>query len=232
MSRIFAASGDHLDSSSTIITDVPFSMFCWMKETVSSNGKIVICVGTTGSSNTRYDLETFNNANNQIGANSNEKDDAGGSHGGLLSANTIQAYPGIWRPYGSTFTDHNNRASFLEGRIGAGTGAATTSAVNSIRISGDPLGVNPIVVTTYIAHIALWNVVLSASEINQLHYLLPNQVRVANLVNYWPLLNNQSSEPDYGSGNLPLTVTGTTFSTDNPNIAGTQVIQLMGQAGS
>ena len=82
-----------------------------------------------------------------------------------------------------------------------------------------------------LAHAAIWNVALSDQEVASLKYLYPNQVAVANLVNYWPLTSNKSPEPDYGSGNLPLTVTGTTFSTDNPNIAGTLVQTLMGAIG-
>ena len=229
MSRIFASSGDFAatDATSTL-TDLPISMCCWVKESATSGGNYFVVVGTSGSSNNAYRLERSHPAGS-LRSNCNEIDNAGASHGGLGA--TLSGSMGVWRLYAAVFTDHSNRTSYLDGRAGAGAGASTTSATNMVRVSGDALGSSVLTSSTLIAHVALWNVALSSSDINQLRYLFPNQVRAGNLVNYWPLTSNASPEPDYGSGNLPLTVTGTTFSTDNPNIAGTLVQQLMGAIG-
>ena len=229
MSRTFGASTEPLDTAaSSPVTDTPITIACWIKE-LALTSKNIVTLGTSGSSNSAYRLETFNGGAAIIRVNCNEVDNAGATHGSITTAQG--GIVGTWRHFAAVFTDHSNRTAYLDGRGASSTGASTTGATNMVRISGDCLGVNTMTGNNLVAHVAIWNVALSASDVKSLLYLYPNQVQVASLVHYWPMTNNQSPEPDYGSGNLSATVTGATFSTDNPNIAGTLVQTLMGASG-
>lgn len=228
MSRVFSANTDHLDSASSVVTDVPLTLSAWVKydSTHGVTQYMPICLGESGTGNNYFALKSL--SGQQIRAEERDTSISGG--------NTVQATPPLgvtsWYLFSGVFTTHGSRSMWINGTgKGSDSTAKTASGINSIRISGDNNATPSQIWRGNIAHVAIWNIALSDQQIASLLYLYPNQVAVGNLVNYWPLTNNQSPEPDYGSGNLPLTVTGTTFSTDNPNIAGTLVQQLMGAIG-
>lgn len=84
-------------------------------------------------------------------------------------------------------------------RIGAGSGGSGTENP----FDGD------------IGHCAIWDVALTASEIESLaNGINPLQIRQSNLLDYWPL-NGQSTEPGI-VGDNNATVNGTTVSEEPP----------------
>jgi hypothetical protein len=226
LSRTFSANTDHLDAA-TDITDVPFTLSCWYKLPSDKTGQIMysMALGVAGTTNNLYWIDIHTNM--ECG----EKDTVASTAATNLENQSTAHQYGIWRVMTGVFATHSSRSIYLDGTSKSTNSATrTTAAVDSIRISGD-LATTPSVNTPFqgsIAHAAIWNIALSDQQVASLLYLYPNQVAVANLVHYWPLLNNQSPEPDYGSGNLPLTVNGTTFSSSNPNIAMTASHTLMG----
>lgn len=225
MSRLFSTTSDHLDVASVSVSDVPITISAWVHLTNTGYSNNFACIGESGTGNNQYWIGT--NGSGQFTVN--ERDTVTSTANLGIGVNDILAN---WYLVVGVFTNHSSRNIYSMGSsTGSSSAARTASGVNSIRISGDTNATPSNPAKARIAHVAIWNTALSASQIDSLKYLYPNQVAVGNLVNYWPLTNNQSPEPDYGSGNLPLTVTGTTFSTDNPNIAGTLVQQLMGAIG-
>ena len=70
------------------------------------------------------------------------------------------------------------------------------------------------------AHIGIWNVVLSAAEVAALAAgVSPLRIRPSALVAYWPLWGNSSPEPDWAGGDQPLTMVGTVpASTQSPRV--------------
>lgn len=228
MSRSFVNTSDHLDSSGISISDTPFTMAIWYKYASTASSNAFITIGESGTGNNWFILRGITSAPKSLQIEEKDTVASGvNSKQGVGSGDTA-----TWHLAVGVFTSHSSRTAFIDGGgATVGSGTRTASGMNVVKISGDTAASPGQAMNGKLAHAAIWNIALSDAQVYSLLYLYPNQVAVGNLVNYWPLTNNQSPEPDYGSGNLPLTVTGTTFSTDNPNIAGTLVQQLMGAIG-
>ena len=71
-----------------------------------------------------------------------------------------------------------------------------------------------------IAHMAMWNVVLTAGEISGLSRgQLPYMVRPKSLVAYWPLDGLSSPEPDLSGNQFNGTINGTVTAGNGPPVA-------------
>ena len=143
-----------------------------------------------------------------------------------LSNTSATVTASVWQLFAATATDDSNRASLLQGG-NKGTNAVSRpiTAPTNTRVSANPLGNNPI--NGLVAHIAIWNIVLSDSDIASILTNLPSSIQPANLQEYWPLTTGASPEPSLGILGNSLTVTGTSFAADDPY--GAPVV-LMGQA--
>ena len=224
MSRSFNGSTNYLSASGISISDTPFTMSVWWKSKgLGSASPVGMCIGESGTGNNWFLWRLNTNKFMQI----EEKDTVAGPGNSTQAATNDFS---TWHLGVCVFSSHSSRSVFIDG-----TGKATVSGARTATgFNMTVVGANSVPGNLWngnLAHAAIWNTDLTDQQVYSLLYLYPNQVAVGNLVNYWPMTGNQSPEPDYGSGNLPLTVTGATFSTDNPNIAGTLVQTLMGASG-
>lgn len=217
MSRAFlVGGGDHLDAAYSTLT-LPFTISGWIKLTTLAANHRLVTYGTPAVATSRYTLGVdTTNAPNAVHADA-----------GVATATATGTTPSdaLWHNVVSTFTSVSARSAFLDG-INKGSNATAQSAITPsvLRISGAPDGTN--VFRGLAAHIAIWNGVVSDADIAKLATLSPNMVRPDILWDYWPLQSNSASEPSYGSQGTILTVTGTTFSTDDP-VLNAGVIQPM-----
>lgn len=211
MSRSFATNADHLDLASAPVLAPPMTLAAWIKISGSVLNTEFVTIGTSGSAANLYALMTL------VGASAQARERDAGAASGANSTFTLDV--GNWRLIVGTFLDHTNRACYTDG-ANKGTVSALKAATtpNMLRISGDPQAtpVNPFV--GLIAHVAVWNVALTDADVLALLTLAPPAIRPDALLEYWPLVSGQPTEPGYGQLGDSLVVTGTTFSYDNPPI--------------
>lgn len=207
------------------VSDLPVTISVWVKNSgLGSASSVYLCMGVSGSSNNWVLIRS----NASKAAQCEEKDTSASPFNSYQNFNNDQS---SWHLIVGVFTSHSSRTVCLDGVYGPTDGTVkTASGFNMFSFGSNAAPGNYL--TGKIAHAAVWNTSLTSGQINSLLYLYPNQVQVANLVHYWPMLDSSSPATDYGSGNLSLTLSNSpTFSTDNPNIAGTLVQTLMGASG-
>lgn len=208
MSRACSSAADHLDAAYTL-SPVGFTVSLWFKALTLLTGQQLVNIGTSGSGTNRYTVGM--SATNAPNTNHNDGTNA------IATAGATSLGDGAHHNIVSTLTSLSSRASFVDG-INKGTNANTRTALipNAIRISGDLSGGVPILGGGLVSHVAIWSGVVSDADIALLATVSPNMVRPDILIDYWPLQSGSASEPSYGSRGTILSVTGTTFSTDDP----------------
>jgi hypothetical protein len=211
MSRSFSANTDHLDAASAVRASRPVTVSAWVKFGDTGSGHI-FNIGQAGTSNHRLTLQVAGAVIQSI------LRDASNSRSASASGSPST---GVWTLCTGTWTDDTTKACFRDGaNKGTNAVAATPGTFDATRISGNlstTPGI-PLLSGTLVAHVGVWDIVLSDSEIAELTTKAPNLVRSDHLIEYWPLTGNQSPEPSSGSQATSLTVTGTSYSTDNPTI--------------
>jgi hypothetical protein len=198
MSRVTA---DYVSGTCTGIAP-PCTLSAWVRvyDVVSSQ---IVTVGTSGSANNYYALGL--NASNK--AQAIEKDTVNG-----LAISALTVSNNVWHNLTAVFTDHTNRAIFIDGANKvAAAGLRAAAATSFIGIMGDTIsgGGWP---ADY-AHVAIWNIALSDTEVSQLFAVGPAWTRPASLIEYWPLFGNLSPEPSTQTANS-LTVAANYSSLD------------------
>ena len=138
--------------------------------------------------------------------------------GASVSTTASNGMPLVWNHAAATFASATNRVAWLNGVAAT---AETTSRVPS-GINTDYLGVRggtspaaPLLGA--MAHAAIWNIDLTASEIAALAAgISPLEIRPANLKRYWPLTaeTNNGYEYDLAGSHALQKITGT-LSGDN-----------------
>lgn len=219
MSRSCTSSADHLDLATSFPAGPPLTLAAWVKRNAIGVAHQAVNLGLTGDFNNRYSIS----ASAADAVNANEKDTVSS---GALS--TVLINDTNWHLWTGVFVSHSSRSAFADGGgkntvSGARTGPNTPTV---IRLGGDPSGANGL--NGLIAHVAIWDIDLSDSEVLQLLTSDPRLIQPTHLLHYWPLTGNQSPEPDLGQRGEPLIVTNTTYSaTDPPALLGVQEAGLL-----
>lgn len=212
MSRFFnGTTNGHLDVASATVSAYPMSMCAWVKlGALGAVGQVMNC-GTSASSDNRFSLTV----------------DAAGFVSVAARDTTQQLSTSFWPItdltswwlISATFTNATSRDAYLNGgSVGSNVTSKTPGVSNAMAIGATTLpsaGFNG-----FIAHVALWNLALSAADHAALMLGLPSSVQAANLQEYWPLTNGASPEPSLGLNPNSMIVTATAvtgiYSSDNP----------------
>lgn len=193
------ASSQYLSHAAGVISAYPFSIACWFRSNddtthqtifamTSLTGTVRIYIrGDVVGDPVRYDLE-------------------GGTGNHAISGGTFVANQ--WHHVCAVAASSTSATLYLDGSsIGTDTDSATVpsltlteffvdqgSTVRAEYFSGD------------IAEVGVWTAALDAAEVNALSKAAaPSLLRPGSLEAYWPLLGNDSPEPDrWGSYNLTL----------------------------
>lgn len=212
MARNFdKSSNDFLDAGNPSILDLTgneVTLSAWIKlDSVSSEGKILAKWSDAGS-RFQYLLST----------NSGDKCLFAIFDGGTkIAQGTTTLVIGTWHHISGVYDGSNVRV-YCDGAEEASTGAtgnlsSTTAPVRIGAGSGGSGTEDP--VDGDLGHCAIWDVGLSANEIESLSSgINPLQISRDNLVAYWPL-NGQSPEADVVNG-FDMTITGTTIVEEPP----------------
>lgn len=209
MSRTFAANTDALQVANAFLTGVPFSLFCWMRQTNNAN-TLNFLIGVSGSANNRAGIGVNVTT---LAAAAAVRDGSATSSANSTTGITLSA----WNAVGGVFTSATDRAVYLNGgNKGTNTASRTAAGVNSLRIGS---GFNSqFGMQGQMAHCAAWNIALSDADMLSLGTgTNPLNVHPEALVLYLPYVGRDSPEIDIIGGRT-LTVTGATSSTEEPPI--------------
>lgn len=210
MSRLFTSNSDHLDVASATLAAPPLTMAAWVKPQALGTAMQLFNVGTSGSNIQRMAISL-------VAAGAARMSDVDATLHEVISGGGILETAN-WHLVVGVAVDHTatGRAAYLDGanKVANAGGLSAPSAPNAMRINCTLSGANSS--NALIAHVALWDIVLSDAEILQLFSVPPNQVRLADLVEYWPLTQNLSPEPSLGTTPHSMIVTGSTYSLDDP----------------
>jgi hypothetical protein len=211
MARNFLTNADHLDNATPAITAMPaagLTLSAWVKFNTLALAQDVLTLGTAASNNNRWTLDM--SVTNFVQAQARDGTAAS------LSNTSLAVTAGIWQLFTAVYFDDTNRASWLQG-ANKGTNAVLRTLVvppANTRVSANPINNNP-VTSGLVAHVAIWNIALTDSDILALTTNLPSSIQVSNLLDYWPI-TGASPEVSIGILGSSLTVTGTTFNSDDP----------------
>lgn len=138
--------------------------------------------------------------------------------GSVVDPFTATLTAGTWAHLAGTASAGIAQTAYFNGAP-AGTGSATGPVYSTDMKIG-------MVNTRFkgsIADVAMWSVVLTASEIAALAAgARPHRIRTASLVGYWPLDGIQSPEPDLSGNANSGTLTGTALAAGPPITLSTQ----------
>jgi hypothetical protein len=212
VSRFFnGTTSGHLDVATATLSAYPMSMCAWVKLAGLGATGHAFNVGTAGTADNRFSLSV--DATNACSATARDT-----TQFSATSANVIQDLTGWWL-ISCTHASATSRTAYLNGgSAGTNTNSKTPGVSNTMVIgttAGPSAGFNG-----YIAHVALWDIALSAADHAALWLGMPNTVQAGNLQEYWPLVAGLSPEPSFGLNPHPMVVTATAatgiFSADNP----------------
>ena len=200
MARLFEAdTPDYLAiDTQNVVTSYPITLAGWFKRSVAGDDNGTIIGYGDHAENKRYHLLTHD-------------EDVGKPRaavicrgvGGVQTTQITAAAGDVeeWNHYAGTF-EQTSRYAFINGeKSGEGvTDISFPPADREIYIGVSPRDIFGNAADGSIAEVALWNVVLSDTEISALASgVWPSKVRPANLLGYWEVGGNESPEPE-GSG--------------------------------
>lgn len=206
--EFISASSSYIESTSTPVTGVPFTMACWFHSNVASQGNVIMYMGNSASSH-RFVLEISGTVIRFLVATGGAPTIINFTSG--LAANT-------WYHFTAVCVSTTSRFIFLDG------GDKKTNTV-----SRNPIGLNNITLGAQItsntrsaffhgriAEVGIWNAALTDDEVLSLSKgFAPYLVRPSNLKFY----NRCIEKSKDLSGGITLTEVGIT-SVDHPKIYG------------
>ena len=207
------ASSQYLaNTSSSPVTNYPFSVSARYRPSSSGSNQAILSIGKTGV-NDRHLLYVIG-ASDTLAAFSGTGATTGQATGGALAAaaSTYQV--------GGLFSASNSRRTVLNGALGtANTSTVTVSGFDRIYVGA--YYANGLQAGFYadgtVSDVGVWNVALGADEWAALGAgMSPLMVRPDALVAHWPLLARATDEEPW-VGELILTTTGATAA-DHPRI--------------
>lgn len=206
--RLIASSSQYLTRAAAVVSAAPLTMACWYRPVAIAGGasKSLITIDD-GSGATQYFLLR------SVGGTGVTACYCPLTTGSVAGA----AVDGVWSHHAAVFASTTSRTAYLNGvagsvdtSVGTPTGLTTT---NVGRLWGAAQFADG-----DIAEVAIWNVALTAAELQALAAgLAPILIRPGALVAYWPLLGGASPEPDLFHG-ADLTVSGGAAAAPHPRI--------------
>jgi hypothetical protein len=204
MSRGVFSTSNYLSRADAALTAEPLTFAAWVYTASIGVTSEILILNDTGNIYGRFELRLI--SSNQIEAT---KAPDGGEAGTSLSGNTVSA--STWNHVAAVFTSDTSRRSYLNGT--ASTENTTNIAdptVDMQAIGARIQGGMSIGGSIYIAHAAIWTVILSATEIQSLASgISPLLVQPASLARYWKCNSGAGNELDYSGNSATLTMTGT-----------------------
>ncbi len=216
MSRLVDATGpDFLQKDTAIVTGAQVTTALWAQVATLGNNQILWWCGDKDAP-----TEAFTLGLNSSNALRWRTLSGGGSSAtsGTVSANT-------WFHAAGAEVSTTERFCWLNG----GSKATNTSTVSPIGLDRTAIGMQRDSTPSrewdgLIAHVAVWNVVLTDLEIAILAAgVHPLRVRRNALIGYWPL-NGQSPEYDVMGTGINLTLTGTTVANEPTTLFGNHIV--------
>jgi hypothetical protein len=206
-SRSFNGSSDLITTSGTGVTNCPLTMCCWVQINTTTLTVNVLPFGIQDSSSlNNYFFLNYDHIGQRFG---------GTCRGLALFSTTLAPSANTWyhllltvsgsQPtgIGTAYINGGNSSGPTSANLGSATPCAVATMGNVVATgtSGFP---------GLIADCAMWNVVLTQSEITALaNGARPINIRSASLKGWWPLDGLQSPEPDISSFKNDGTLTGT-----------------------
>jgi hypothetical protein len=225
MSRLFDdAASQYLEYAGAVVSSVPLTMACWFKTDDDTVNSHLMCVGQDSASE-YFTLEArCADAGDYLQAVTRSV--AGGRRTATTSAGMSA---GTWYHCCGVFSATNARKVYLNGG-NAGTDAndVTPSGLNRTRIAYLK-SLASYHLSGRIAWPGIWNVALTDAEVAELAAgAFPPSIRPASIVDLWDLTRNVDPETSWvGSHNL--TVSGATYSSDDPAVAMPGYVYRMNQ---
>jgi hypothetical protein len=226
MSRSFDGTNDLLTISSavvdaTTIDTTPVSVAMWIKRAQTSAAAVerLMIAGVAGATNNMLSLGI--NTNNTLFCRTRTTGDADATSTATIADTTNwHLVVGVWAGIADRkiYVDDNAAVQNTTSRD-------PSTATNLFRIGASTDNAAPFTgeYTGLIAYVTVWNTALSDANVASLWNggagVDPTTVASGNLVAAWDLTGDESPEVD-DVGAFDLTVTGATFSTDNPFAVG------------
>ena len=210
MSRLCNSNTDYLSSATTSVTTPPFTFFCWAKFISLGAVQQLFNVGVV-TNNNHWGLSIDSASETNMLARDATTNSTATST--IAVTDTTN-----WWAIGGTSEADNDRVAYLQGGNSANNVVTRIPSAPSFMY----IGTRPDVTATanaYMAHVAVWNVALTAEEMRLLTCYTPNLIRPASLVDYWDLIADGTTFTSTGTAATVMTPTGTKFSLDNPQFA-------------
>jgi hypothetical protein len=211
----FDATGEKLETTGSLaLTDQSFTVFCWVKPTDNTPASVQtpVSIGNSAYGSDRYcSLQFTENARALVFQ--------GTSNSSTTSTNG--AVSGEWFAMAGLFTRNtSSQVTSVQAWSWNGVNESLSTADTGLTKQMSTFNVNRIGVARtgvgefagIIAHVAVWNKILSSAELTALRTQPPSVVATSNLIAYWPLVDDANA--DVGSG-INLTVTGATLTAGN-----------------
>lgn len=222
MSRSFDGTNDALSYSGAVVdaTNVdttPKSFACWIKRGRATTGsdEFLMCAGTTAAPTSHY-LALSISGTDTIQARARTTSNANATSSATITDTTN------WHLVVAVFTSITSRTVYVDGNAGVTdtTSKDPVTATDLFRIGATPEAAFGSEYQGLIAYPTVWNnLALTSGNVSSLWNggagVDPLTIQNASIVAHWRLTGNVSPEPS-SVGSFDLTLSGTTFSSDNP----------------
>jgi hypothetical protein len=207
MSRAFTAT-QYLQVGAAVRTTLPFTIACNFRNAGSLAAfPFLVAQYTNGSTNNRHHL--FVHSGGAVGAGTRTTTTGEALSSGLVSDNLWHHAAGVW-------TSTTSRAAYLDGgSSGSNATNLSPTAPNRTSIGAWNAGANAGLIGN-IAHVAFWNVALTADEILRMGQdrVSPLLIRPSALICYLPYMGRDTNEIDIVGGRV-FTNSGSTLAPDD-----------------
>lgn len=200
MARYFdRVSSQYLESSTTPVAAVPFSMGCWFKPDDITTSHTLLALDTIGGSDRFVIVAAGAVAGDFVNAVA-----SAGVQGIAVSSAAFTA--GAWQHTLAVFASATSRTVYLNGGNSGTNTTSVTPVPTAVHVGARYNTTIAGFAGSVIAEAGIWDAALTADDALMLASgVSPLLVRPANLVAYWPLMGRNSPEIDpVGGYNLTL----------------------------
>ncbi len=200
MARLFDGVDDYLENTPAPVTASPFTVAGWFRTSNMDDLQDIWAVSNGGATNKAYRCQANGPETTPVADTFRYNATSGPNS---FTDTTTGYSSNVWHHFAAVEASATDRRAFIDGgskgtsdkdRTPAGIDTTRIGALSTFLFDGD------------LAHIAVWNVVLSDAEIASLYggRISPLRFRRDALISYWAV-GGQSPEPDIVGGiNLTL----------------------------
>jgi hypothetical protein len=228
MARNFIeASNEYLSNASSPVSAVPVTLSCWVKAGDIVDTEIFFGVFHSSTANNYLALQVTSTDSKLWAVSRSDVD------GQDNSLSTVAMTQDVWQHCGGVFATTTSRFAYLDGTEATENTNTNNPALNRTAIGCNWRSTGPdTFADADIAECAIWNVALTAAEMEILASgVSPLKVRPASLVYYCPVHGNLSPEPEY-IGGLDMTVNVTPTKSEHPRVVYPKTQRLIIPAGA